>query len=48
MAKGRKNSWVLWSKDEVKLLRKLSPRGRGREVAERTGRPWTAVRQKAE
>jgi hypothetical protein len=47
MAKSKKNTWVLWSKDEVKLLRKLFPRGRTREVADQTGRPLTAVRQKA-
>ncbi len=47
MAKSKKNSWVAWSEDEVKLLKKLFPRGRAREIAERTGRPLTAVRQKA-
>ena len=47
MAKSKKNSWVAWSKDEVKLLKKLFPLGRAREVAEQTGRPLTAVRQKA-
>ena len=47
MAKSKKNTWILWSEDEVKLLRKLFPRGRTREVAEQTGRPLTAVRQKA-
>ena len=47
MAKNKKNSWVSWSEDEIKLLKKLFPRGRAREVAERTGRPLTAVRQKA-
>ena len=47
MAKNKKNRWVLWSEDEVKLLKKLFPRGRAREVVEQTGRPLTAVRQKA-
>ena len=47
MAKRKKNSWVAWSEDEVKLLKRLFPLGRAREVAERTGRPLTAVRQKA-
>ncbi|MQY62040.1 hypothetical protein GH146_01970 [archaeon] len=47
MAKSKTNRWVLWSKDEVKLLKKLFPRGRASEIAERTGRPLTAVRQKA-
>ncbi len=43
----KKNNWVAWSEDEVKLLKKLFPRGRAREIAEQTGRPLTAVRQKA-
>ena len=43
----RKNSWFSWSEDEVKLLKKLFPDGRAREIAKRTGRPLTAVRQKA-
>ncbi len=43
----KKNSWVAWSEDEVKLLKRLFPRGRTREIAEQTGRPLTAVRQKA-
>jgi hypothetical protein len=47
MAKSKKNNWIAWSEDEVKLLKKLFPRGRAREIAERTGRPLTAVRQKA-
>ena len=47
MAKNKKNSWVIWSEDEVKLLKRLFPCGRAREIAEQTGRPLTAVRQKA-
>ncbi len=47
MAKSKKNGWVAWSEDEVKLLKRLFPRGRAREIAEQTGRPLTAVRQKA-
>ena len=47
MAKSKKNSWVAWSEDEVKLLKRLFPLGRAREVAEQTGRPLTAVREKA-
>ncbi len=43
----KKNSWVAWSEDEVKLLKRLFPPGRAREIAEQTGRPLTAVRQKA-
>lgn len=47
MAKSKTNRWVLWSEEEVKLLKKLYRRGRASEIAERTGRPLTAVRQKA-
>ena len=47
MAKSNKNGWVSWSEDEIKLLKKLYPLGRVREIAEQTGRPLTAVRQKA-
>ncbi len=46
-AKTKKKSRVAWSKDEVKLLRRLLPQGRAREIAKRTGRSLTAVRQKA-
>jgi len=45
--KVRKNTWVAWSEDEVKLLKRPFPRGRAREIAEQTGRPLTAVRGKA-
>ena len=47
MSKSKKNGWVSWSEDEVKLLKRLFPLGRAREVAKQTGRPLTAVRQKA-
>jgi len=47
MAKSKKNSWVAWSEDEVKLLKRLFPRGRAREIAEQTGRSLATVRQKA-
>ena len=43
----KKNNWVAWSEDEVNLLKRLFPRGRAREIAEQTGRPLTAVKQKA-
>ena len=43
----KKRTSIAWSKDEVKLLKKLYPRGRAGEIAERIGRPLTAVRQKA-
>ncbi|MGB2808476.1 MAG: hypothetical protein WBC22_12095 [Sedimentisphaerales bacterium] len=46
-AKSKKNSWVAWSEDEVKLLKRLFPRGRAREIAEQTGRSLATVRQKA-
>jgi hypothetical protein len=46
-AETKKNTWISWSEDEVNLLKELFPQGRAREVAERIGRPLTAVRQKA-
>ena len=46
-AKIKKSGWVSWSEDEVKLLKKLFPRGKAREIADQIGRPLTAVRQKA-
>ncbi len=36
-----------WSEDEIKLLQKLFPSGRAREIANRTGRTLAAVRQQA-
>ena len=45
--KTKKKAWRAWSKDEVKLLKKLFPQGGAREIAEWIGRPSTAVRQKA-
>jgi hypothetical protein len=47
MAKSKKNGWVSWSEDEVKLLRKLFPHGKARQISEQIGRPLTAVKQKA-
>ena len=46
-AKAKKSRPRSWSEGEVKLLKKLCPRGRAREIAKRIGRPSTAVRQKA-
>jgi len=43
----KKSGPRLWSEAEVKLLKRLFPCGRAREIAEQTGRPLTAVRQKA-
>jgi hypothetical protein len=31
-AETKKNSWVSWSEDEVKLLKRLFPLGRAREI----------------
>ena len=48
MAKKRETpGWVSWSNDEVKLLKRLFPRGKAKQVAAITGRQLTAVRQKA-
>ena len=46
-AKTKKRTLIAWSKDEVKLLKRLYPDGRAEEIAERTGRALTAVRKKA-
>jgi hypothetical protein len=45
--KRKKNTWVAWSEDEIKLLKRLFPSGGAKEIAKRTGRPLTAVRQRA-
>ncbi len=36
-----------WTEDEIQLLKKIYPLGNTQKVAERLGRPLTAVRQKA-
>jgi len=41
-----KGPWS-WTKDDIKLLKRLYPHGNTRMIAERLGRPLTAVRQKA-
>ena len=41
-----KGPWS-WKKQDIKLLKRLYPRGNTRMIAERLGRPLTAVRQKA-
>ena len=46
-AKIKKKARRAWSEDEVKLLKKLYPDGGAEEIAERIGRPLTAVQQKA-
>ena len=43
----KKNTWVAWSEDEIKLLKKLFLSGGAREIAKQIGRPLTAVKQKA-
>ena len=47
MAKSKKNTWIRWSADEIKLLKKLFPKGKTRQISDQTGRAFTAVRQKA-
>ena len=47
MVKKKKTGSVLWSKDEIRLLKRLFPLGKGKQVAAKTGRALTAVRQKA-
>ena len=41
-----KGPWS-WTKDDIKLLKKLYPHGNIKKIAERLNRPLTAVRQKA-
>lgn len=36
-----------WTKEDIRLLKRLYPKGKIKKVAERLGRPLTAVRQKA-
>ena len=36
-----------WTEDDIKLLKRLYPRGNTRMIAEKLCRPLTAVRQKA-
>jgi len=36
-----------WTEDDIKLLKRLYPRGNTRMIAEKLRRPLTAVRQKA-
>ena len=36
-----------WTKDDIKILKRMYPRGNTRKIANRLGRPLTAVRQKA-
>jgi hypothetical protein len=47
MVKKNKSGWIAWSEHEVELLKKLFPLGEAKQVVEKTGRPLTAVRQKA-
>ena len=41
-----KGPWS-WTKDDIRLLKKLYPHGNTKKIAERLNRPLTAVRQKA-
>jgi len=36
-----------WKKEDIRLLKRLYPRGNTKKIAERLNRPLTAVRQKA-
>ena len=47
MAKSNKNTLIHWSEDEVKLLKKLFPKGKERQVADQTGRTFSAIMNKA-
>ncbi len=48
MAKRKKLVTGLWSKDEVKLLKKLFPNRTTQEVADQLGRSLRSVMRKAE
>jgi hypothetical protein len=41
-----KGPWS-WTKADIRLLKRMYPKGNTRKIAERLGRPLTAVRQKA-
>ena len=43
MAKKKKSTWVAWSEEELKLLRKLYKKVKVREIAELTGRTIAAI-----
>jgi hypothetical protein len=47
MAKRQKVTTGLWSKDEIKKLRKIFPNMSTREAAEKVGRPLETTRKKA-
>jgi hypothetical protein len=46
-AKIEKNSWVSWSVDEIKLLKKLYPIEGAQSIADKLGRSLKAVKSKA-
>ncbi len=48
MAKKKKLVTALWSKDEVKLLKKLFPNRRTQEVADQLGRSLRSVKGKSQ
>ena len=45
--KVKKKAAYFWSKDEVKLLRKLYPTGTIQEIEDKTGRSLASIRYKA-
>jgi hypothetical protein len=47
VAKKRTNNWVRWSEEELRLVKELYPIGKGKQIAEKTGRTLQAVKQKA-
>ena len=47
MVKKKDKRWARWSKYELRLLKRLFPLGKAQQIAEKTGRPATAVKQKA-
>ena len=47
MVKKKDKRWVRWSKADLRLLKRLFPLGKGRQVADKVGRSLSTVKQKA-
>ena len=47
MVKKKDKRWVRWSKDELRVLKRLFPVGKARQVADKVGRSLSTVKQKA-
>ncbi len=47
MVKKKDKRWVRWSKADLRVLKRLFPLGKGRQVADKVGRSLSTVKQKA-